>query len=99
MPPTLPMTTARGARTNALLNRLIPGLSVFTMVMTIPQVWTIWAGHRASGVSLPSWAAYLASAVVWFFYGLHRRDRNIYLPCIGWIILDGAVLIGALAYG
>ena len=23
---------------------------------------------------------------------LQRRDKNIYLPCIGWILLDGAVL-------
>ena len=26
-------------------------------------------------------------------------DKNIYLPCIGWAGLDGAVIIGAVLYG
>jgi uncharacterized protein with PQ loop repeat len=40
-------------------------MSVVTMVMTIPQVLTIWVGHNANGVSLASWGAYLASAGLW----------------------------------
>ena len=46
-----------------------------------------------------SWAAYLFSAVVWLCYGLQKRDKNIYLPCIGWILLDSAVIVGAFFYG
>ncbi len=81
------------------MSRLLGSLSVFIMLMTIPQVLTIWVGHQAAGVSLLSWSAYFVSAVVWFWYGLQRRDSNIYLPCIGWIVLDGAVIIGVLASG
>jgi hypothetical protein len=33
-----------------------------------------------------------------FWYGLQKRDKNIYLPCIGWMLLDGAVIVGALVY-
>jgi uncharacterized protein with PQ loop repeat len=73
-------------------------MSVFTMLMTIPQVLTIWVGHQAAGVSVLSWSAYLLSAVLWLWYGLQKGDRNIYLPCIGWILLDGAVIVGALVY-
>src|ERR1043166_7172329 len=51
-------------------------------VMTVPQVLTIWLGHRAAGVSLVSWSAYLASALMWFWYGIQKRDKNIYLPCV-----------------
>ena len=68
------------------------------MLMTIPQVLTIWINHQAAGVSTLSWSAYLISAVVWLWYGLQKRDKNIYLPCIGWIILDGAVIVGTVAY-
>ncbi len=46
-----------------------------------------------------SWGAYLVSAVVWLWYGLQKRDKNIYLPCIGWIMLDSAVIVGTLIYG
>ncbi|HKD51079.1 MAG TPA: PQ-loop domain-containing transporter [Candidatus Acidoferrum sp.] len=51
-------------------------MSIFTMVMTIPQVLTIWIRHQAAGVSLLSWGAYLVSAAVWLWYGLQKRDKN-----------------------
>jgi uncharacterized protein with PQ loop repeat len=66
------------------LRRILGGMSLFTMLMTVPQVLTIWVGHQAAGVSVVSWSAYLLSAILWFWYGLQKRDRNIYLPCIGW---------------
>ena len=79
--------------------RLLGGVSIFTMLMTIPQVVTIWFGHQAAGVSILSWSAYLISAILWFAHGLRSGDRNIYLPCVGWMGLDGAVIVGALLYG
>ena len=82
-----------------LLRRLLGGMSIFTLLMTIPQVLTIWLGCQAAGVSVWSWGAYLLSALLWFFYGIQKRDKNIYLPCVGWITLDGAVIAGILIYG
>jgi uncharacterized protein with PQ loop repeat len=67
--------------------------------MTVPQILAIWLSRQAAGVSVLSWSAYWLSALVWFFYGLQKRDRNIYLPCIGWLVLDGAVIAGAVIYG
>ena len=81
------------------LRGLLGGMSVFTMIMTVPQVLTIWVGHQAAGVSILSWSAYLVSAVLWLLFGLRQNDRNIYLPCLGWIALDGAVIVGAVVYG
>lgn len=81
------------------LRRLLGFMSVVTMLLTIPQVLTIWLRHEAAGVSVISWGAYFASAVLWFWYGVEQRDRNIYLPCIGWLALDAAVIAGALVYG
>jgi uncharacterized protein with PQ loop repeat len=94
-------TTPAGAnaKPDTLLRRLLGGMSAFTLLMTLPQVWTIWVGHQATGVSVLSWSAYLLSAVLWFWFGLQQRDKNIYLPCIGWLIMDGAVIAGALVYG
>jgi len=87
------------SRADAGLSRVLGGMSVFTLLMTVPQVLTIWVSQQAAGVSVISWSAYLLSAVLWFWYGLHKRDRNIYLACVGWIILDAAVIAGALVYG
>jgi uncharacterized protein with PQ loop repeat len=81
------------------LRRLVGAMSVVTMLMTIPQVAIIWVGHQAAGVSLPTWATYLFSAFLWLWFGIEKRDKNIYLPCIGWIVLDAAVIAGAVLYG
>jgi uncharacterized protein with PQ loop repeat len=84
---------------DALLRRFLGGMSIFTMLMTVPQVLTIWVGQQAAGVSVWSWSAYLLSAILWFYFGIRKRDRNIYLPCVGWMALDSAVIAGAIAYG
>lgn len=98
-PPPKAAAAAGGADRKDLLERLLPALSVVTMVMTVPQVWTIWVDGSASGVSLLSWGAYLLSACLWFFYGLRKRDKTIYIACIGWVILDAAVVAGVLIRG
>jgi uncharacterized protein with PQ loop repeat len=86
------------SRTDRLLRRLLGGMSVFTMLMTLPQVLTIWVAHQAAGVSVLSWSAYLLSAMLWLWHGLRQKDANIYLPCVGWIVLNGAVVVGAVIY-
>ena len=80
------------------LEKFLRVLSVFTMLMTVPQVLTIWVGRDASGVSLLSWLSYLFSACLWFVYGVQKRDKTIYLACIGWILLDVAVVVGAIVH-
>ena len=91
-----PSTSARAA--DAGLPRLLGAMSIFTMLMTLPQIVTIWTQRQASGVSVLTWSAYLVSAVLWLWYGLRKGDRTLYLPCIGWIVLDLAVIAGALRY-
>lgn len=99
MPPN-PMSPAAHANlSDKAMSRLLGGMSIFTMLMTIPQILTIWVGHQAAGVSLLTWSAYLVSAVLWFWHGIQKRDKNIYLACMGWILLDVAVIAGAVVYG
>ncbi|MBI4294161.1 MAG: hypothetical protein HY661_22000 [Betaproteobacteria bacterium] len=95
--PTTPVEPS--VNSDTLLRRLLGGMSVFTMLMTVPQVLTIWVGQQAAGVSVLSWGAYLISAILWLWFGLQKGDKNIYLPCVGWIVLDGAVIVGAITYG
>jgi uncharacterized protein with PQ loop repeat len=98
MPPNPTTLSVPAFPPTGVIRRLIGSLSIFTMLMTIPQVLTIWVSHRAAGVSMLSWSAYLVSAVVWLWYGLQKHDKNIYLPCIGWILLDSAVIVGVIFY-
>ena len=98
MPPNPIPPDLHHSRPGGMLRRLMGAMSLFTMFMTIPQVLTIWIGRQAAGVSLLSWSAYLVSAVLWLWYGIQKRDKNIYLPCVGWIILDIGVLVGVFIY-
>ena len=90
---------AHASRSDTRLRTLMGSISVFTMVMTVPQVLAIWLGHQAAGVSILTWSTYLLSAMLWVWFGIRRRDLNLYLPCVGWMILDGAVIAGAVVYG
>lgn len=80
------------------IEKILPLLSVVTMLMTVPQVLTVWVEQDAGGVSLLSWGTYLVGACLWFVHGLQKRDKTIYVACIGWILLDAAVVAGVLAY-
>ena len=77
---------------------VLPYLSAFTMVMTVPQIWTIWVLRDVAGVSLLSWGTYLIAACLWFVHGVQKRDKTIYVACVGWVLLDAAVVLGVLLY-
>ena len=87
--------SAKGGE-GGIVDKLLPAMSVFTMVMTVPQVWSVWVQGEVQGVSLLSWGAYTVAACLWFVHGLQRRDRTIWVSCIGWLILDAAVVAGVL---
>jgi hypothetical protein len=56
--------TVYTSHSETVRRRVSGGMLVFTMLMTIPQGLIIGFGHQAAGVSLPSWSAYLVSAVL-----------------------------------
>lgn len=70
--------------------------SVIMMLMTVPQVLTVWIGRDAAGVSLLCWAAYLFCACLWFVYGIHKSDKTSRLACTGWIALNATIVISAI---
>jgi uncharacterized protein with PQ loop repeat len=95
-PPDCKPSTPQGGPTGDVLDKLLRVMSVATMLMTVPQVYAVWFGRGGSGVSVLSWGAYLLSACLWFVYGLRKHDKTIYVACIGWILLDAAIVIGVI---
>jgi hypothetical protein len=63
-------TTPDRSGSEGLLRVLLGSMSIFTLVMTVPQAWTVWVSREVAGVSLWSWGAYLLSALLWFWFGL-----------------------------
>lgn len=78
------------------LRHILRLFSMVTMAMTVPQVIAVWTSAHAEGVSVASWLAYLCSAFLWLVYGLRKRDKTIYVACLGWILLDAAIVLGVL---
>ena len=88
-------TKSEPANGLSLLDKAISLMSAVTMLFTVPQVVQVWVGS-ASGVSLVSWSAYLVAACLWLIHGIRKHDKSIYVACIGWIILDAAIVIGVI---
>jgi uncharacterized protein with PQ loop repeat len=99
MHPNLTVPNVHASNSDAGLRRVLGGMSHFHHADDIPQVFTIWVSHQAAGVSTLTWSTYFVSAILWFWFGIRKHDRNIYLPCIGWILLDAAVIVGVVIYG
>ncbi len=70
--------------------------AVGSMLMTVPQVWSIWTSSDVSGVSLVSWIAYLLSSLAWLAYGIQKRDATICFANTGWVAMDLAIIVGII---
>lgn len=81
---------------DTLLRRLFGGMSFFTMLITIPGLdhMVRSSGRRVFAVIVE---CYLVSAVLWFWFGIQKHHKNIYLPCVGWMVLDSAVIMESLS--
>ena len=83
-----------GAPPQTPLEKLLRFAAVGTMLMTVPQVWSIWTAGDVSGVSLVSWIAYLLSSIAWLTYGIQKQDATICFANAGWIVMDLAIIVG-----
>lgn len=91
----MPARKSDPAKGPGRLDKAISLMSAVTMLFTVPQVLQVWVGS-ASGVSLVSWSAYLVAACLWLIHGIRQHDKSIYVACIGWILLDAAIVIGVI---
>ncbi len=82
-----------------VMDRLIYLIGAFAVVMTIPQVLTIWIERNATGVSIFSWGSYLIAAVFWLAYGVMHREKPIIFNYSVWIVLEIFIIAGIFLYG
>jgi uncharacterized protein with PQ loop repeat len=83
-----------GAPPPTLLEKALRAGAVVTMLMTVPQVWSIWTTSGPTDVSLLSWVTYLISSAAWLAYGIQKRDATICFANIGWVAMDGGIIAG-----
>lgn len=73
-------------------------VGVIGLLMAIPQIYKIWAGHSAAGVSVLSWTAWSLISIFWTLYGLVHRAKPIIFLNAAWVVMNALVAISALLY-
>src|SRR3954466_6454847 len=56
--------------------RLLEGMSIFTTLMTVPQIWTMWVGHQIQAIAISTCRAsdrlcVAVGAGLWTAYIVH----------------------------
>lgn len=72
--------------------------SFVSPLMTLPQVYQIYAYQDATGVSALSWGAYTLFSIPWLSYGILHREKPLIIANSLWLVLHTTVFVGALLY-
>jgi len=89
---------AASTRLKAVVDMLIWPASLFGIIITLPQVWTIWYHHETAGVSVISWTGYIITATVWLLYGIVYRLRPVIITNSVWFFLNSFIVLGVILY-
>lgn len=81
------------------IDRLMMVASIAYPLTALPQVYTIYHTHMASGVSLATWLSFMAFGVIFLAYGITHRLRPLIWDQIIWFVVDALIVLGALMYG
>jgi len=82
-----------------LVDRMTYICAIIEPLLSIPQVYAIWSQRNAAGVSVSSWIGYWLFGFVWLWYGTVHRDKAIIIYELLYIVVEAAIVLGALLYG
>jgi len=81
------------------LDRLTFVAGIIGPFTVLPQIWTIFSTHSATGVSLSTWLLMFIVTFPWILYGRAHKDKTIIASFILWEVVNLTVVIGVLRYG
>jgi hypothetical protein len=82
-----------------LLDRIAIAAGIAGPLMTLPQIYDIYAFHSAIGVSALSWFAFGLLDIPFIAYGVAHKDRLILVTYILWCAANLTVAFGVILYG
>jgi len=82
-----------------IIRKLIYLAVIAGPLMNLPQLFKIWYYQNAAGVSLISWLGFSTISIVWFLYGISRKDKPIIYMNFSLIIIQLMIALGTLIYG
>jgi uncharacterized protein with PQ loop repeat len=81
------------------VDKLVYFASIMGVLMTLPQIWLIYVGRNASGLSIISYCSYLVIGLIWLYYGILHKAKPIILVNTIWFFLYIAIIVGIVLYG
>ncbi len=82
----------------AFLDRLTFVAGIIGPFTVLPQIYSIFSTHSATGVSLMTWALIFIVTFPWILYGVAHKDKSIIVSFILWEVVNLAVVVGVLMY-
>ena len=65
-------------------------------LVTLPQLVEIWSRGADAGVSIITWAGYLALSVFWLSYGIMHKEKPIIIANVLYFVINLIIVIGLL---
>lgn len=67
-------------------------------LVSIPQLIEVYGRHNVTGISVSTWIGYTVLTALWLLYGLVHHEKPIITTQILWLIVNVAIVIGAVMY-
>jgi|SRR5687767_2435947 uncharacterized protein with PQ loop repeat len=82
-----------------VLDGLVTAMAVVGPLFGLPQVYEIYVGQDASGVSLASWLGFSFYTLVFLTYGIVYKLKPVIIAQSLWLCIYILIISGILLYG
>lgn len=86
----------RKRRSNNTYEFFMDVVAILGPAVTLPQLVEIWTKGQDAGVSVITWAGYLALSIFWLTYGFIRKEKPIIIANILYFVINLIIVIGLL---
>ncbi len=80
------------------LDKLTFVVGVIGPFTVVPQIYSIFSTHSATGVSLMTWLLIFVVTFPWVLYGIAHKEKSIIVSFILWEVANLLVVLGVLLY-
>ncbi len=80
------------------LDKVAYAIGVATSVFNLPQIYKIWIGRNAEGVSLVAWIGFAAASLFWLSYSYIHKEKALTTTFVLTLIFQLVIIAGVIAY-
>lgn len=89
---------ARAKHLKEVVDRIAFVVGVIGPLLTLPQVWIIWAHQQVNGLSLVTWSSYVLNNIFWIYYGFLHEEKPIIVMYFFWLVVNLSVVFGIFVF-